>query len=392
MINRVHFESFKSLKDVTLELGRLTVLVGPNGCGKSSVLQGIEILAQAGVPREGEEGYRHRRFHMLFQGRLSPGRIASRGKRTTTKFVGLCGSDELTLEFRAPVATAERPKTEVSEYRITLHGPDGHTSIATSEGPKQKELDTLLQSARVQRFASAVYLHLDANRMATTSVSSKERPTMGADGSQLASALAWMKGAAEDELAQVTRGLQRVVPGVKRIRTLREQIARQTMDKIEVDGQPVWRPVQETLVGDRFELEFDDGHSIPADLLSEGTVLALGLLTKLYEPGRPRLVLLDDIDRGLHIGAQAQLVEVLRELLELEPELQIVCSTHSPYLLDRFEPAEVRLLGLDAERHTRALALRDHPEYANWKFGTQTGELWAALGDAWATEPQEPKA
>jgi AAA15 family ATPase/GTPase len=48
MIDRVHFENFKSLQDVTLQLGRLTALVGPNGCGKSSVLQGMHLLSQTG--------------------------------------------------------------------------------------------------------------------------------------------------------------------------------------------------------------------------------------------------------------------------------------------------------------------------------------------------------
>lgn len=51
MIDRVHFERFKSLGDVTLDLGRLTALVAPNGCGKSSVLQGIHLLSQSGVRR-----------------------------------------------------------------------------------------------------------------------------------------------------------------------------------------------------------------------------------------------------------------------------------------------------------------------------------------------------
>jgi hypothetical protein len=31
MIDRVHFENFKSLQDVTIDLGRFTALVGPNG-------------------------------------------------------------------------------------------------------------------------------------------------------------------------------------------------------------------------------------------------------------------------------------------------------------------------------------------------------------------------
>ena len=41
MIDRVHFESFQCLRDVTLDLRRFTALVGANGCGKSSVLLGM---------------------------------------------------------------------------------------------------------------------------------------------------------------------------------------------------------------------------------------------------------------------------------------------------------------------------------------------------------------
>jgi predicted ATPase len=236
---------------------------------------------------------------------------------------------------------------------------------------------------KVQRLTSAAYLTLDPSKMVKASVPDAGTPEMQVDGGGLASVLAWMKGAAEDEIALVTKDLCRVVPGVKRIRTFRQEIARRKHQKLDVDGQPVWRSVDEKVLGDRFELEFDDGHSVPADLLSEGTVLALGLLTKLREPTRPRMILLDDIDRGLHIEAQAKLVTVLRELLEEIPELQIVCTTHSPYLLDRFKPEEVRLLALDEKRHTKALTLTEHPEYEKWKFGTQTGELWAALGDGW---------
>jgi predicted ATPase len=219
--------------------------------------------------------------------------------------------------------------------------------------------------------------------MTRTSVVEDEQPRMASDGDGLASALAWMKGATEDEFAQLTADLRQVVPGVKRIRTLRERITHRRMEKLDIDGQPVWRPVDESQIGDRFSIEFDDGAEVPADLLSEGTVLALGLLAKLREPGRPRLFLLDDIDRGLHLGAQVKLVQVLRKLMELDRELQIVCTTHSPYLLDLFEPAEVRVLALDAERRTHARPLTEHPDFGKWKFGTQTGELWAALGEDW---------
>src|SRR5262249_37941071 len=137
----------------------------------------------------------------------------------------------------------------------------------------------------------------------------------------------------------------------------RERTTVRRMETLSIDGQPVWRPVETPLLGDRFAIEFDAGFEVASDLQSEGTVLVLGLLTKLREPSRPRLMLLDDIDRGLHLSAQVKLVQVLRKLMELDPELQIVCTTHSPYLLDLFDPAEVRVLALDSERRTHARSL-----------------------------------
>jgi hypothetical protein len=243
----------------------------------------------------------------------------------------------------------------------------------------------------VLRLASAVFLNLDARAMGRPSVPEEERPRLASSGKNLASTLSWMKGEAEENLEAVREGLRRIVPGVRRIRTSRATVHESRIDRIDVEGQPVWRPVNEAVLADQFEIEFDDGRRVPADLLSEGTILALGLLTKLHEPERPRLLLLDDIDRGLHIEAQAELVRVLRELLDADPELQVVCTTHSPYLLDRFKPEEVRVLGLDEERRTRARALTEHPEFEKWQFGSQTGELWAALGSAWVTSDGVPR-
>lgn len=393
MIEHVHFENFKSLKDVSLDLGRLTVLVGANGCGKSSVLQGISLLSQIGVPRPAERLHTFGRFAAIFRGARDPGRLASPGRPTTMVFsMRTAGGETLKLQIHVPIPIGENPENEKREFTVSIEGPTGPPLAFTAplKDPRNNDEWDLLDQARIKQFASTAYLHLDAKRMMRTSIPEGERSRMKSDGSWLASALAWMKGAAEEELARATSDLQRVVPGVKRIRTLRELVPNRRMDQISIDGQPVWRPVDEELLGDRFEIEFVDGTAIPADLLSEGTVLALGLLTKLYEPQRPRFLLLDDIDRGLHIEAQARLVEVLRDLMKLDPDLQIACTTHSPDLLDMFEPSEVRVVALDANRHTQVLPLMAHPEFSKWKFGTQTGELWAALGSSWVATPEAP--
>ena len=47
MIDSVTVKNFKSLKDVTAPLGLITVLVGSNGSGKSSLLQALILLKQS---------------------------------------------------------------------------------------------------------------------------------------------------------------------------------------------------------------------------------------------------------------------------------------------------------------------------------------------------------
>ena len=64
MIRKAKFENFKGLRDVEVTFdSRFTVLVGPNGTGKTSVLQGVEILLQTGLRPDTSnwlEAYRRR--------------------------------------------------------------------------------------------------------------------------------------------------------------------------------------------------------------------------------------------------------------------------------------------------------------------------------------------
>jgi predicted ATPase len=392
VLDRVSFKNFKSLRSVSIELSPLTVLVGPNSSGKSSMLRAIHLLSQTGISQPANPAPGGR-FGVIFGGPHNPRRLASSTPpQTMALAMREAGGDELTLKIVIPPPGDESPDN--LEFQVSVEGPAGPLSTTLSSAHRgvgtRSSADAILDHPRVRRFASAVYLHLDASIMCRTSTTDEEEPRMAANGEGLASTLAWMAGAKPDYLTAIAADLARVVPGVRRILTHRERIVDRVMEKVDIDGQPIWRPVDRPRIGDRFAIEFDNGIEVPADLLSEGTVLALGLLTKLREPRRPRLFLLDDIDRGLHIDAQAKLVATLRELMRQDPELQLVCSTHSNYLLNLFDPSEVRVLALDEQRATHAMALSDHPEFHKWKYGTQTGELWAALGDVWVTQQAEP--
>src|SRR5450631_2672512 len=47
MIRKVRIENFKSIPDLTLDLGRITVLIGANGSGKSNILEAIALASAA---------------------------------------------------------------------------------------------------------------------------------------------------------------------------------------------------------------------------------------------------------------------------------------------------------------------------------------------------------
>jgi AAA15 family ATPase/GTPase len=51
MIRKLQINNYKSLHDLTLDVGRFNVLIGENGCGKSNVLEAIALVAAAAADK-----------------------------------------------------------------------------------------------------------------------------------------------------------------------------------------------------------------------------------------------------------------------------------------------------------------------------------------------------
>jgi predicted ATPase len=126
--------------------------------------------------------------------------------------------------------------------------------------------------------------------------------------------------------------------------------------------------------------------SLTADQVSEGTLLVLGLLTALHTAEARTVILLDDLDRGLHPKAQKEVICFLRKLLETKSDLQLLATTHSPYMLDSMEASEVRMTFLREDGTTVCGALAEHPEFERWKDEMTPGEMWSLFGEKWIAE------
>lgn len=60
MIRSISIKNFKSVVDLTLNLGQFNVLVGENGCGKSNILEGIALGAAASADKLDREFFSNR--------------------------------------------------------------------------------------------------------------------------------------------------------------------------------------------------------------------------------------------------------------------------------------------------------------------------------------------
>lgn len=348
MIRRIRLQDFKTHADTTVELGRLTVLVGPNGCGKTSVLSALHEVSQ--LPRTS--------FHSIFADDRHPQHLIRRGSHG---FGLSLDGDGWSLALNAPL----KPEGHViPELYATLDGnPPALLNLEQYPQRPQFGIPPLIVAA----ITSTVSVRLDARSLARPAPLT-DHPQLGIDGFGLAAVIAAMLLDGSDRLRAIVDDVRRVVPQVcgLRVRTVNLSIE---------GGRPMGHG--ELLV------DFDGARGVPAHAVSEGTLIAIGLLTLLHGEARPRLILLDDIDQTLHPKAQWELVGVLRRMMKSDLEVQIVATTHSPYLVDKLEAEEVRVMALDANGISHCRALSDHPRAAALLEVLSTGELLGAEGEDW---------
>jgi predicted ATPase len=132
--------------------------------------------------------------------------------------------------------------------------------------------------------------------------------------------------------------------------------------------------------------DFTNALDIPASRVSEGTLFALTVLVAVASSEGDTAILIDDIERGLHPKAVKDLIRVLREIQKITPNLQIIATSHSPYVLHELEPKEVRVVNFDPELGTLVARLEDYPDFDKWRNEMTPGEFWSFVGEDWVTE------
>lgn len=395
-LRRIAVKDFRSLADVDVQFGAFSVLVGPNGSGKSNLLHVLRFVADSAREDLSVALHHHGGFERLHRSAPDAGPMSLLLEAAVTEHASDTALDSYTLELFPPIRTLFDGMTSLDRRESFLHkrnagqgrrkgfqtsgrelleaGEDdsGQPSItATSEsllGLSDAETSGLAATRMIESkdigsgprqfvdFLSEIY-YLDPQVDLAREPARRTEDGIDAKGSNLASALLNLKERDSDAFAALVRDMRACLPGLTDI----------TTDVIGGAAAQVVVRLREA------------GISRPVDLAdaSFGTVRLLTILTALHEPDPPRLLIIEEVDHGLHPYALDVMAGRMRAA---SARMQIIAASHSPTFVNHLEAEELIICDRDPETGESEIPVLTTEELRTVLEASEMrpGELWYA--------------
>lgn len=350
-VDRIEIEGYRSLRALKLNLGRVTVIVGRNGTGKSNLYQSLHLLSAAACGAfasaiAAEGGMKS----LLWAGgrKKGPVRVNLSARIEEWDYSIAFGLPEPTQsvfpfdpwiktetlrlhEQDPPVTMLDRkgPSAMVREAngrpaKVPLALSHAESALAQIRDPERyPELERVRRQIEAWRFYHAFETHAGAAlRQPQVGVTT---PVLNGDGRDLAAALVTIRHLGDREALEAS--IDAAFPSSKLLLDVDEY--GQVHLSLEMPG--IHRPMS-------------------AGELSDGTVRYLCLLAALLTPRPPALLALNEPETSLHDG----LLKPLGELIaRASRNSQVWVTTHSDTLAESIakysDPEMVRLVMRDGE-------------------------------------------
>jgi len=360
MFTHIKLQNFKAIKSLDLPLSPITAFIGPNDSGKSSILQAIHLATQIAAVKKIDniligdwelEELQSRKID-------TPISIEIEGKSAEIDFFNW----SFILENDA-----------LSEEYYDINGQKNHSTKTHSQS-------MLFNSFKLKKIIKSVaYLHFDSNKLKQPSYWEEDQPQLQSDGSNLPSVLAAIQGLERDRFEELEKRFTEIVPTIKRILIGPAPVVKDEVENIRIDNEVVTRKTSRRYTGHCLYVDTVSGDRIPAAHISDGSILILGYLTVLFAEKRPNLLLIEEPETGIHPKSLKIVMETFRNCPNRD-NVQILMTSHSPYLIDFLEPEEIVLTRRE-NGYTETARLDELPDIRKWLENLSPGELWTMGGE-----------
>ena len=364
MISELKIRNFKSLESVDLKLGHFNLLVGANASGKSNFLDALRFLQGVGngfnigeILDGKPSSSTTLKWDGIRGGSSSIGFLKTSGEQTKTiKFEVTFGDENLRLLMGADLKYCLTCSTGVSNLFFTNESlscgedflPLGaytnsavepNASVPPSHSPFPKRISSALITKELPRF--------DFSTIRTLIEIDKDRTQTWGSGRAAGCALHISTSLADIQfLDLLPTALRNYSTKVAQLGEGGEGFAA-LIHEIESNGsKPAlleWlKELRPDEVDDIYALEglnndfmvaIKEGNKeFRAPSISDGTLRFIALAATFFQPMMPKILVIEEIEKGLHPSRLRLLLELMRSQSK-RTGTQVFATTHSPTLL-----------------------------------------------------------
>ncbi|AWM33904.1 AAA family ATPase [Hymenobacter nivis] len=317
MLTSLRIQNFRSIRDASVKLGQVNLFIGPNNSGKSNFLKGITMLGaylktfprnkiitedqfQTLLPRQSTFTAREELIRFI-------ARVSSNDQQSISLILGYAYDHrDYNYDSKGKFAV---DLTVVSNKNIEHNFGDYFEQEGYSS---EEEVPTVIWESQKLFVNLKLYKFEPAAFLFSTELSNQ--PFLDANGRNITAFLYTLSQNHEDNFARLRTDFAQCVVSLSSFST----------------------PPDPATNGN-LRLKFFDAArcSYWAEEVSEGVLYFLAILCIVHQPDPPKLLLLEEPEKGIHPRRIKEVMDFIFELARLR-DIQIILTSHSPYVVDYF--------------------------------------------------------
>ncbi len=342
-MDNIRIKGYKSIKDISMELRPINILIGANGSGKSNFISFFEFL----------NALQDRRLREYVALRGGGEKFLHKGEDVTDAIEFYVGFEEGANAYKATLKLGEGSFVFLNESLLSHDNESQDISNLGTEA-NVKTVDGLMALGIVKHLNSFRKYHFnDTSRNSPFSKMSNvinDQYYLYEDGSNLSAFLYYIHENNKIVYNRIVRTVQGIAPYFSDF---------------------YFQPNSEGYIRLQWRSKYGSTIYGSSDL-SDGTIRFIALTALFMQPNLPSSIIIDEPELGLHPFAISKLAGMIKSVAA--KNVQIIIATQSADLVNHFEPQDI--ITVDQINGESRFDRLEEDSLKEWLDIYSIGDLW----------------